>query len=149
MAEYTVAGADTKDRDSRQNFYFLVSGNRIIYQSKTDRNPLSDEMKLVNSENGKPTTNKNITFYEFVSGKTLNKLEGKTNEKGTFKFPATASKEYYRTYLIQQPETNDFRSCRYTEIQYMMPIITPTGRPFHGTDFYRQSHLPSGADCLL
>ncbi|RTZ49285.1 hypothetical protein EJ377_00885 [Chryseobacterium arthrosphaerae] len=34
VAEYTVAGADTKDRDSRQNFYFLVSGNRIIYQSK-------------------------------------------------------------------------------------------------------------------
>lgn len=109
VAEYTVAGADTKDRDSRQNFYFLVSGNRIIYQSKTDRNPLSDEMKLVNSENGKPATNKNITFYEFVSGKALNRLEGKTNEKGTFKFPATASKEYYRTYLIQQPETNDFQ----------------------------------------
>ncbi|QRA42021.1 alpha-2-macroglobulin family protein [Chryseobacterium cucumeris] len=109
VAEFTVAGADMKDTDSRHNLYFLVSGNRIIYQSKTDRNPLSDELKLVNSENGKPLANESLRFYEFVSNTTLNKIEGTTNANGVFKFPSTDSKEYYRTFLIQQPKTNDFQ----------------------------------------
>ncbi|MGR3856902.1 alpha-2-macroglobulin family protein [Chryseobacterium indologenes] len=109
VAEFVVAGADMKDTDSRQNLYFLVSGNRIIYQSKTDRNPLSDELKLVNSENGKPMANESLRFYEFVSNKTLTKIEGTTNANGVFKLPATDSKEYYRTFLIQQPKTNDFQ----------------------------------------
>ncbi|MDV7698644.1 MG2 domain-containing protein [Chryseobacterium soli] len=109
LAEYSVAGADLKDQDSRQNFYFLVSGNTIIYQTKTDRNQLSNELKLVNSENGKPAANENITFYEFVSGKSLNKAEGKTNENGVFKLPTTKSTDYYRTFLIQQSKSNDFQ----------------------------------------
>lgn len=109
VAEFTVVGVDMKDTDSRQNLYFLVSGNRIIYQSKTDRDPLSDELKLVNSENGKPLANEGLRFYEFVSNKTLSKIEGTTNANGIFKFPATDSKEYYRTFLIQQPKTNDFQ----------------------------------------
>lgn len=109
VAEFTVAGADMKDTDSRQNFYFLVSGNRIIYQSKTDRKPLSDELKLVNSENGKPLANEGLQFYEFVSNKTLTKIDGKTNANGVFKFPSSENKDYYRTFLIQQPKTNDFQ----------------------------------------
>ncbi len=109
VAEYTVAGSDDKNSDSRQHFYFLVSGNRVIYQNKTDRNQLSNEMKLVNSENGKPAANEGLTFYEFVSGKTLNKIDGKTNENGVFKFPSTAGNAYYRTFLIRQPKTNDFQ----------------------------------------
>ncbi|AZA84302.1 hypothetical protein C1637_05525 [Chryseobacterium lactis] len=109
IAEYLVDGADLKDNDSRQNFHFLVSGNRIVYQSKTDRNALSNELKLVNSENGKPVANESLAFYEFVSNKTLNKLDGKTNEKGSFTFPSSANNEYYRTFLIQQPKTNDFQ----------------------------------------
>lgn len=109
VAEYSVAGSDAKDNESRQNFYFLVSNNRIIYQTKTDRNQLSNELKLVNSENGKPVSNENLTLYEFVSNKTLTKIDGKTNDKGIFKFPSTTSKEYYRTFLIQQPKSNDFQ----------------------------------------
>ncbi|RXM38448.1 hypothetical protein BOQ62_17095 [Chryseobacterium sp. CH21] len=109
VAEFTVAGADMKDTDFRQNFYFLVSGNRIIYQSKTDRKPLSDELKLVNSENGKPLANEGLRFYEFVSNKTLTKIEGTTNTNGVFMFPSSENKDYYRTFLIQQPKTNDFQ----------------------------------------
>ncbi|MDH6254360.1 uncharacterized protein YfaS (alpha-2-macroglobulin family) [Chryseobacterium sp. H1D6B] len=109
VAEYSVAGADVKDNEARQNFYFLVSNNKIIYQTKTDLNQLSNELKLVSSENGKPVVNENLNFYEFVANKTLNKIDGKTSDKGVFKFPATASKEYYRTYLINQPKTNDFQ----------------------------------------
>jgi uncharacterized protein YfaS (alpha-2-macroglobulin family) len=109
VVEYSVAGAEAKDSDSRQNFYFLVSGNRVIYQTKTDRNQLSNEMKLVNSENGKAAVNESLTFYEFVANKTLNKLDGKTDANGVFKFPSSASNEYYRTFLIRQPKTNDFQ----------------------------------------
>lgn len=108
VVEYAVAGTEP-DKDSRQNFYFLVSGNRIIYQTKTDNNPFSNELKLVNSENGKTMANETLTFYEFVSNNTLNKIEGKTDAKGIFKFPSTASNEYYRTFLIQQPKNNDFQ----------------------------------------
>lgn len=109
VAEFSVPGTDTKDNNPEKNFYFLVSGNKIIYQSKSSRSSLSDDLKLVNSENGKPVTNENLTFYEFVNSNSINKIEGKTNENGVFKFPATANKEYYRTYLIQQPKTNDFQ----------------------------------------
>ncbi|MBT2622412.1 MULTISPECIES: alpha-2-macroglobulin family protein [Chryseobacterium] len=109
VAEYSVAGSDSKDLDVNQNFYFLVSNNKVIYQNKTDRNQLSNELKLVNSENGKPVTNENLTFYEFVANKTLNKIEGKTSDKGVFKFPSTTDKDYYRTFLIQQPKTKDYQ----------------------------------------
>ncbi|MBW8523539.1 hypothetical protein K0U91_12240 [Chryseobacterium chendengshani] len=109
VAEYSVAGSDLKDDDSRQNFYFFVSGHKIIYHSKDDRNDLSNKLKLVNAENGKPINSENITFYEFVQNKTLTKASGKTDEKGIFKFPVTANKEYYRTFLIHQPKTNDFQ----------------------------------------
>lgn len=109
VVEYSVAGAEAKDSNSRQNFYFLVSGNRVIYQTKTDRNQLSNAMKLVSSENGKPAANESLTFYEFVANKSLSKIDGKTDANGIFKFPSTASNEYYRTFLIRQPNTNDFQ----------------------------------------
>nr|WP_228446749.1 MG2 domain-containing protein [Chryseobacterium sp. 3008163] len=109
VAEYQVSGAKSDDENSNQNFYFLVSNHKIIYQSKNDRNQLSNELKLVNAENGKPINNENLTFHEFVQNKTLNKIAGKTDEKGVFKFPNTASTDYYRTFLIQQPKTNDFQ----------------------------------------
>jgi uncharacterized protein YfaS (alpha-2-macroglobulin family) len=109
LAEYSVAGINEKDSDAEKDFYFLVSGSKIIYQTKTDRNQLLNELKLVNSENGKPITNENLAFYEFVANKTLSKVEGKTNDNGVFKFPTTENKEYYRTFLIRQPKTNDFQ----------------------------------------
>lgn len=109
VAEYQVSGAKSDDENNNQNFYLLVSNHKIIYQSKNDRNQLSNELKLVNAENGKPINNENLTFHEFVQNKTLNKIAGKTDEKGVFKFPDTASTDYYRTFLIQQPKTNDFQ----------------------------------------
>ncbi|WP_029297190.1 alpha-2-macroglobulin family protein [Chryseobacterium hispalense] len=109
LAEYTVDGVSSEDVDAEKDFYFLVSDNRIIYQTKTDRDQLSNELKLVNSENGKPVTNENITFYEFVSNKNVNTIEGKTDNKGSFTFPQTTNTEYYRTFLIGQPKTNNFQ----------------------------------------
>lgn len=109
VAEYSVEGSDEKDAESRQNFYFLVSNHKIIYQSKDNRNQLSNELKLVNAENGKPISSENLIFHEFVQNKTLSKVNGKTDEKGVFKFPTTTNNGYYRTFLIYQPKTNDFQ----------------------------------------
>ncbi|WP_106915388.1 alpha-2-macroglobulin family protein [Chryseobacterium aurantiacum] len=111
VVEYSVGGESAKasDDDSQQNFYFIVSGNKIIYQNKSSKNSLSDELKLVTSENGKPVISENLTFHEFSGNNSVSKTEGKTNEKGVFQLPVTASKEYYRTFLIQQPKTNDFQ----------------------------------------
>lgn len=109
LADYSVAGVSEKDTDAEKDFYFLVSGNRIIYQSKTDQDQIKNELKLVSSENGKPIADENLTFYEFVANKTLTKTEAKTNDKGMFRFPATSNKQYYKTFLIRQPKTNNFQ----------------------------------------
>ncbi|WP_265429353.1 alpha-2-macroglobulin family protein [Chryseobacterium sp. YIM B08800] len=108
VAEYEVSGSKPEE-GSNHNFYFFVSNHKIIYQNINESNKLSNELKLISSENGKPINNENLTFYEFVEGKTLNKVAGKTNENGVFKFPMTNSKDYYRAILIQQPKTNDFQ----------------------------------------
>ena len=118
VAEYSVEGSDEKDAEARQNFYFLVSNNKIIYESKNDRNQLLNELKLVNAENGKPVNNENLTFYEFVQNKTLHKVTGKTNQKGAFKLPATENKEYYRNFLIYEPKTNDYNLFQVYGNQY-------------------------------
>lgn len=108
VAEYEVSSSKP-DQDSNQSFYFIVSNYKIIYQNKNEGNQLANELKLISSENGQPITNENLTFYEFVEGKALNKVVGKTGENGVFKFPMTNSKDYYRAILIQQPKTNDFQ----------------------------------------
>ncbi|VXB18295.1 MULTISPECIES: alpha-2-macroglobulin family protein [Chryseobacterium] len=108
VAEYEVSGSKPEEGNNH-NFYFLVSNHKIIYQNINESNKLSNELKLISSENGKPINNENLTFYEFVEGKALNKVVGKTDEKGVFKFPMTNSKDYYRAILIQQPKTNDFQ----------------------------------------
>ncbi|MGO4709609.1 MG2 domain-containing protein, partial [Chryseobacterium sp. 2TAF14] len=108
VAEYEVSGSKP-DSDYDHNFYFIVSDHKVIYHNKSESNQLSNELKLISSENGKPINNENLTFYEFVQNKTLNKIAGKTDEKGIFKLPATNNKDYYRAILIQQPKTNDFQ----------------------------------------
>jgi len=108
VAEYEVSGSKP-EQDSNHNFYFIVSNHKIIYHNINESNTLSNELKLISSENGQPITNENLTFYEFVENKALNKVVGKTNDKGVFKFPATNNKDYYRAILIQQPKTNDFQ----------------------------------------
>ncbi|MCX8523938.1 MG2 domain-containing protein [Chryseobacterium formosus] len=108
VAEYQVTGVKS-DENNGQNFYFLVSNHKIIYHNKSEKNQLLNELKLVSSENGKPVLNENLSFYEFLQNETLNKIEGKTDDKGIFKLPATENKEYYRTILVQQPKTNDFQ----------------------------------------
>lgn len=108
LAEYSVDGVGDKDSRSGQNFYFLVSGNKTIYQNRDERNPLENKLKLVSSENGKPVID-NLVFYEFTGNEKLNTSQGKTSEKGLFEFPKSQNNDYYRTFLVQQPKTNDFQ----------------------------------------
>lgn len=108
VAEYEVSGSKPEEGNNH-NFYFFVSNHKIIYQNINESNKLSNELKLISAENGKPINNESLTFYEFVEGKALNKVVGKTGENGVFKFPMTTSKDYYRAILIQQPKTNDFQ----------------------------------------
>lgn len=108
VAEYEVSSSKP-DEYSNHSFYFFVSNHKIIYQNINESNKLSNELKLISSENGKPINNESLIFYEFVEGKALNKVAGKTNENGVFKFPVTNSKDYYKSILIQQPKTNDFQ----------------------------------------
>ncbi len=109
VAEYSVDGIKNDEEDHERDFYFLVSDNRIVYQTKTETGQMPNQMKLVNSENGKPAANNNFVFYEFVNDKTLAKSDGRTSYKGLFVLPASKNKQYYRTFLITQPETNDFQ----------------------------------------
>lgn len=109
VAEYEVANSGSKNGNREQNFYFLVSNHKIIYQNKKlDKNG-SDLLKLVNSENGKPVGNETVELYEFVQNKTLNKLSAKTNENGSFEIPKSATENYYRTFLVRQPKTDDYQ----------------------------------------
>ncbi len=119
LAEYKVLGINDKDSEAEKDFYFFVSDNRIIYNIKTDRNHSSNELKLVNSENGKPVINENLTFYEFVSNNSLAKIDGKTDAKGIFKFPSTESKDYYRIFLVYQPKSNDYQLFQVYGSQYV------------------------------
>jgi hypothetical protein len=61
----------------------------------------------VNRDNGKILPKENLEFYEFVN----NKLSPKvilTIMKQRFSKFLKICKEYYRSFLVHQPKTNDF-----------------------------------------
>lgn len=105
IAEFSLQENPTGD--TGKNFFFTVSDHKIIYNRKgTDNVPR--EFRLVNSENGKPVPDKDLVFFELIQDKDLVKLYAKTDEKGIFKIPSRHN-HLYRSYLIHQPETNDFQ----------------------------------------
>ncbi|WP_294306541.1 alpha-2-macroglobulin family protein [uncultured Chryseobacterium sp.] len=106
IAEYLI---NDGTNDKSQNFYFLVSDQKIIYKNKSGKNSSANELKLVSSENGIPLVNENLVFYEFSENSDIVKNTGKTNNQGVFNFPSSSDKKYYRIFLIQQPKTNDFQ----------------------------------------
>lgn len=112
MVEYTIPGDELKDKNQEKNFWFLVSDHKIIYQSKREDRGDSDVLKLVSSENGKPVKTEKLTFYEYAGNASFNTTNGNTGSDGTFRLPATKNGQYYRTFLIHQPATNDFQIMR-------------------------------------
>ncbi|KQS92116.1 alpha-2-macroglobulin family protein [Chryseobacterium sp. Leaf394] len=107
FAEYTVE--NDKEDLKNQHFYFLVSENKIIYQSKSEKGDLQNLMKLVKSENGQIAGEENLIIYEYSRDKKLSETKVVTDKNGVFKFPATDNEDSYRKYLISQPKSNSFQ----------------------------------------
>jgi len=107
IAEYFVA--NNNEKLNNQDFYFLVSENRIIYQTKSEKGNLYDRLKLVNSENGQKLNNEKLLIYEFSNDKKLSETKLNTDKNGTFNLPVTDNKEYYRNFVIYQPKSNSYQ----------------------------------------
>lgn len=102
LVEYVVENA------IQENFYFIVTNSRIIYQNKDDVKSIENQLKLVNREDGKSISNEGLKIYEYARGTTINTTNTKSDASAIFKFPVSKDNEYYRYYLVQQPATNDF-----------------------------------------
>ncbi len=100
VAEYVV------ENSIQQDFWFIVTDSRIIFENKDNKAPANSQMKLVNRENGKSVTNENLVFNEYVNGKKVTKINGKTDGKGVFVFPKSLNDDYYRYYLVKSSGKN-------------------------------------------
>ncbi|KEY19683.1 alpha-2-macroglobulin family protein [Kaistella antarctica] len=102
LAEYVV------ENSIQQNFYFIVTNSRIIFNKKEERKTSENQMKLVNRENGKSVSQENLKIFEFTNNQKANILTAKTDESAIFKLPVSKDDGYYRYLLVQQPSTNDY-----------------------------------------
>ncbi len=102
LAEYVVENA------IHNNFYFITTNSRIIYNKKDERNAIDNQLKLVNRENGKSVSRENLKIFEFTNDKKATSFTAKTDQSAVFQFPDTKVNQYYRYYLVQQPSTNDY-----------------------------------------
>ena len=102
VAEYVV------ENSIQENFYFIVTNSRIIYNKKDERKDTNSQLQLVNRENGKLVPNQTLKIYELADRKTATIFDGKTDATAIFKFPSSANQSYYRSFLIQQTGTNDY-----------------------------------------
>ena len=102
VVEYVVENA------IQENFYFIATNSRIIYNKKDDRKTIENQLKLVNRENGKSISSEGLKIYEYSRGTTFNTFPVNTDNSANFKFPVSKDNDYYRLYLVQQPKTNDF-----------------------------------------
>ncbi|AZI23201.1 hypothetical protein EIH07_09190 [Chryseobacterium taklimakanense] len=95
VAEYIVENA------VQENFWFIVTNSRIVFENKDVRNSSKNLLKLVDRENGKAIANETLVFNEYVNGKKLTSTTAKTDGKGVFNYPSTANQKYYRYYLVK------------------------------------------------
>lgn len=106
----------------KEIFQFFVSENKVIYYKKANQKDSTHVLKLVNSENGAALANENVVLYEFSGGKVLSENKIITDKDGLFSFPKTNSKEYYRNFLISQPNSKSFQKLS-----------------FYGEDYYERN----------
>ncbi|QOW09645.1 hypothetical protein Q73A0000_04320 [Kaistella flava (ex Peng et al. 2021)] len=112
LAEYVVENA------IQENFYFIATNSRIIYNKKDERKTIADQLQLVNRENGKSVSNENLKIFEFTNDNKANSFAVKTDQSAVFKFPVSKDNQYYRYYLVQQPSTNDYNLMQVYGNQY-------------------------------
>ena len=102
LAEYVV------ENSIQENFYFIVTNSRIIYNKKDERRSIADQLQLVNRENGESVSSENLKIFEFTNDNKSDSFATKTDQSAVFKFPVSKNNQYYRYYLVQQPSTNDY-----------------------------------------
>lgn len=107
IAEYLIDG--DKEALKNQNFYFLVSENKIIYHSRSDKGSINDKLKLVKSNDGKSNQNENIVVYDYSNGKIISQSNLKTDKNGIFALSKTNGDGYYKTYILHQPKSNSYQ----------------------------------------
>ena len=112
LAEYVV------ENSIQENFYFITTNSRIIYNKKDQRKSIADQLQLVNRENGKSVSNENLKIFEFTNDKIANSFAAKTDLSAVFTFPVSKDNQYYRYYLVQQPSTNDYNLMQVYGNQY-------------------------------
>ncbi|MGA9212156.1 MG2 domain-containing protein, partial [Kaistella sp.] len=112
LAEYVVENA------IQENFYFIATNSRIIFNKKDDRRNIDNQLQLVNRENGKSVSNENLKIFEFTNDNKANSFSVKTDQSALFKFPVSKDNQYYRYYLVQQPSTNDYNLMQVYGNQY-------------------------------
>ncbi|QQV03441.1 MULTISPECIES: alpha-2-macroglobulin family protein [Chryseobacterium] len=107
IAEYLIDG--DKEALQNQNFYFLVSENKIIYHSRSDKGSINDKLKLVNSNDGKSNQNEDIVVYDYSNGKVISQSTLKTDKNGIFALSKTSDNGYYKTFILHQPKSNSYQ----------------------------------------
>ena len=112
LAEYVV------ENSIQDNFYFIATNSRIIYNKKDERETIENQLQLVNRENGKSVPNENLKIFEFTNDQKATILAAKTDQSALFKFPVSKNNQYYRYYLVQQPSTNDYNLMQVYGNQY-------------------------------
>lgn len=116
LVEYIVENA------IQENFYFIATTSRIVFNKKNDRKIIANQLQLVNRENGKFVSNENLKIFELADRKTATTFSAKTDQAALFTFPASKNNAYYRTYLVQQPATNDYNLMQvYGDRNYSEP----------------------------
>lgn len=113
---------ENRENPEKEVFQFFVSENKVIYHKKADQKDSTHVLKLVNSENGVALANENLVLYEFSGGKLLSENKVITDKDGLFSFPKTKSNEYYRNFLISQPNSKSFQKLS-----------------FYGEDYYERN----------
>ncbi|MDP2454595.1 MULTISPECIES: alpha-2-macroglobulin [unclassified Kaistella] len=112
LAEYVV------ENSIQENFYFIATNSRIIFNKKDERKTSDDQLQIVNRENGKAVSNENLKIFEFTNDNKANSFTAKTDQSAIFKFPVSKDNQYYRYYLVQQPSTNDYNLMQVYGNQY-------------------------------
>ncbi|MBC7555409.1 MAG: hypothetical protein H7195_00400, partial [Chryseobacterium sp.] len=102
MVEYVVNG------EIAEQFSFIATSSRILYQNKNEELFSANVLKLVNRENGKAVENHPLEIYEIEDNEKIVKSEVNTNNSGDFKLLYSKNNQYYRTYLVRDSKTNDF-----------------------------------------
>lgn len=102
VGEYIV------EKAVQENFWFIVTDSRIVFENKDGKTPANSTMKLVSRENGKEISNAKLVFSEYVRRQKFQQINGETDGRGLFKFPNSQNEDYYRYYLVKQSAGNHY-----------------------------------------